>query len=846
MTDRVGRADYGLGADPTQLRADLAAAEAAIKQAGRTAESAFGRQAAQGMAQAEKQARSLRGTLLGIAGNKDIKRGILGGLGLGAGFGTALAIQKGMQIASDAIAGTVDAAATLDDAMTKSLAIMGDVSDAMRTDMTDAARQVAKETTFSASQAADAYFYLASAGLDAAASLKAMPLVARFAQAGNFDLALATDLLTDAQSALGLTIRDDVVANMRNMAAVSDVLVKANTLANATVQQFSESLTNKGGAALRLVNKELEEGVAVLATWADQGVKGAEAGTRLDIVLRDLANAAIKQAGAFERFGISVFDAQGEMRGMADIVADMERAFDGLSTKQVRAGLATLGFQQRTVSATVSLLGSSGAIRRYQTALEAAGGTTRTVAEKQLESFKAQAILLDNALVDLSITAGQALIPVLKDIAVAIREDILPELGRMFDELRRLDPAFDLTLRFGRAWDDLMDKLSIGSTNDELEELRTQMLGFFREAAAQGASVDDLVDSLRAFDLGAGSVGVQLIAIRSRMELTARASAQLAREHGAAAAAADAAAEAVKALDDDLEALAASGFKDVRESARETQQALRQAFRAPDSMKALLKEERQLIAARQKAIRLKDEDAFAIAEVALADNRAQQDHVKGVRAEMRAIEERRAERRADRQAAAAASKAARRDFIAEQVALGKTTEQARKLWQQTQKDHGIDIPVDSGQIDTALSKLDQLAAKLGIGAGTLASQIIGGASARPHTSVFGEPKYHSGTSFVPRTGLALLERGERVISKEDNRMLDSRKTMQLLSGQVGGTSGGGSAEGTQVVEQHVHIDPTIQGLPMRASTPREVVAQVRRAARMGVMLPRRPLTWSQP
>ncbi len=61
------------------------------------------------------------------------------------------------------------------------------------------------------------------------------------------------------QSALGLTV-DNAEENLGNLTRVTDVLVKANTLANATVQQFSEALTNKAGAALRILNKDVEEG----------------------------------------------------------------------------------------------------------------------------------------------------------------------------------------------------------------------------------------------------------------------------------------------------------------------------------------------------------------------------------------------------------------------------------------------------------------------------------------------------------------------------------------------------------------------------------------------------------
>jgi len=149
-----------------------------------------------------------------------------------------------------------------DAALQQSVSIMGDVSDALRNDMADAAREVAKTTTFSAEQAAESFYFLASAGLDATASITAMPKVAQFAQAGMFDMARATDLLTDAQSALGLTIRDDAIANMEEMVRVSDVLVRANTLANASVEQFSVALTTKSGAALRALNKDMEEGVS--------------------------------------------------------------------------------------------------------------------------------------------------------------------------------------------------------------------------------------------------------------------------------------------------------------------------------------------------------------------------------------------------------------------------------------------------------------------------------------------------------------------------------------------------------------------------------------------------------
>ena len=313
--------------------------------------------------------------------------------------------------------------AKFDGAMQKSVAIMGDVSDALRDDMAKAAREVAKTTTFSAEQAAESYFFLASAGLDAAASIAAMPKVAAFAQAGMFDMALATDLLTDAQSALGLVIRDDAVANMEQMVRLSDVLVKANTLANASVEQFSKALTTKAGAALRALNKDMEEGVAVLAAFADQGIKGEIAGTQFSIVLRDLTTRAIKNKDEFKAFGLEVFDSQGKMRNMADIVGQLESGLDGMSDELQKATLLQLGFSDKSLGALMALMGTSEQIREYEKALRDAAGTTDDIANKQLQTFSAQLDLLKSLFADVAIEIGSALVPALGKIVSWIQSN---------------------------------------------------------------------------------------------------------------------------------------------------------------------------------------------------------------------------------------------------------------------------------------------------------------------------------------------------------------------------------------------------------------------------------------
>lgn len=345
-----------------------------------------------------------------------------------------------MTVAGAAIIGTmglmVKAYATFNHSMTESLAIMGDVSPSMRKEMAMTAKQLSTESTFAAEKLAQAYFFLASAGMDAEQSIKALPVVARFAQAGAFKLTTATDLLTDAQTALGLSSKN-AVENQENLIRVSDVLVGANTLANASVKQFAESLTNKAAAALVNVNKEVEEGVAVLAAYADKGIKGQLAGQRLTMMLNGLFDATRRNRKEWDAANISLFEADGSMRDIADIIQDLEGYLGTMTVKQREAALAALGFNLRTKDSILTLMGSSEKIRQWTEDLKSMGGITEEVADKQLESLNNQFKLLKNVLMGAAISVGESLGPAIKELVKDIR-NIAKEVSKWIKEHPKL------------------------------------------------------------------------------------------------------------------------------------------------------------------------------------------------------------------------------------------------------------------------------------------------------------------------------------------------------------------------------------------------------------------------
>lgn len=302
--------------------------------------------------------------------------------------------------------------------MNESLAIMSGVTDEMRDRMEAAARDIAKHSTFSANEAADAFFYLAGAGYDANQSIAALPVVTQFAQAGVMDLERATELLMNAQSSMGLKV-DDAQQNMLNMTRVSDVLTAAQIESTATLEQMSEALINKAAPALRLVNKDIEEGAAVLMVMANNGVKGRAAGTGLAIVLRELQTKAIGAKDAWEKYNVAAYDSDGNMRNMADIIRDLEGALGGMSDEQQRVILGELGFTDRSMGFIQALLGQSDAIAAYEEQLRKAAGTTEEVAEKQLDTFASQLEIMWHKIQDVGISIGEHLLPAARDAAEA-------------------------------------------------------------------------------------------------------------------------------------------------------------------------------------------------------------------------------------------------------------------------------------------------------------------------------------------------------------------------------------------------------------------------------------------
>ena len=182
-------------------------------------------------------------------------------------------------------------------------------------------------------EAAEGLQYMALAGWNAQQSAKSLTPVLRFAAATEQELGTCSDLVTDSMSALGLQVDE--------LSDYLDWCIKANNKANTTAAQLQEAFIGCGGA-MRKVGQEYKEGSIALEILADNGVKGAEAGTAYNSILTRITSkeAALNQ---IKKMGVAVFDKQtGKFRGLQTVLSDLNKAMASYTDEQKSAALATI------------------------------------------------------------------------------------------------------------------------------------------------------------------------------------------------------------------------------------------------------------------------------------------------------------------------------------------------------------------------------------------------------------------------------------------------------------------------------------------------------------------------
>ena len=320
---------------------------------------------------------------------------------------------------------SVSVGMNFDASMSQVAATMGTTVDQID-NLTKVAKEMGSTTKFTATQAADALNYLALAGYDADKAAEVLPSVLNLAAAGGMDLAYASDLVTDAMASL------NIEANKQNVDDFGNKLAMAASKANANVSQLGEAILTVGGTAANLKGGTTELTTA-LGLLANVGIKGAEGGTHLRNIILSLQSPTDEAAKKMQKLGLSVYDSQGKMRGLNDILSDLNSAMKGMTQGQKDSIINQL-FNKTDLAAVNGLLAAQG--EQWDTLaaqIDSADGAMGQMAETQIDNLQGAMTIMSSAFEGMQLAVYDELEPTLTE-AVKWGTDCLTQLTTALSE----------------------------------------------------------------------------------------------------------------------------------------------------------------------------------------------------------------------------------------------------------------------------------------------------------------------------------------------------------------------------------------------------------------------------
>lgn len=281
--------------------------------------------------------------------------------------------------------------------------------------LSEKAKQMGRDTAFSASQAGEAFQYMAMAGWKTEDMLNGIDGVMNLAAASGENLGLVSDIVTDALTAFGLQAKDS--------AHFADVLATASSNSNTNVAMMGATFKYVAPVA-GAMKFSIEDTATAIGLMANAGIKGEQAGTTLRAVFTRLAKPPKEAADAIEALGISVTEANGDFKSLGKIMVDLRKKFANLTDEQKTQYAAMLGGQE-AMSGLLSIVNASESdFDKLTEAISNADGAAEDMADTMMDNLKGQMTLLGSSLEGLGIAIYDGLEGPLKDAAKAAIESV--------------------------------------------------------------------------------------------------------------------------------------------------------------------------------------------------------------------------------------------------------------------------------------------------------------------------------------------------------------------------------------------------------------------------------------
>lgn len=361
----------------------------------------------------------------------------------------------------------VEIGQTFETSMSKVSALSGATGDDLAT-LEAKARELGASTTFSASQAADALGYMALAGWDTEQMLAGVGSVLTLAQAGEMELAAASDLVTDYLSAFNMEASET--------ARMVDVLSYAQANANTTVEGLGMAFKNCAANA-NAAGMDVETTSAAISMMANQGLKGSEAGTALNAVLRDMTAKMEDGAIAIGEQSVAVMDAEGNYRDFTDILADVQAATNGMGDAEKAAALQSTFTADSIKGLNLMLNAGADEMVGFRDELYGCAGAAEETAATMTDNLGGDLAAMNSAFEELSLKIYDGLQEPLRSAVQFITGTVVPGIEGFMAWLTTGTQEFD---EFGNV---------VGETASPLSQLASTVQSMVPVLAAAGGAL---------------------------------------------------------------------------------------------------------------------------------------------------------------------------------------------------------------------------------------------------------------------------------------------------------------------------------------------------------------------
>lgn len=332
---------------------------------------------------------------------------------------------KGIAAATAAIGSVVMASINAGLDFDATMSEVGAISGATGEDF-DALREKAQymgaTTKFSATESAEALTYMAMAGWKTEDMLGGIEGIMNLAAASGEDLALTSDIVTDALTAFGLAAEDST--------HFADVLAAASSNANTNVSMLGASFKYTAPVAGAL-GYSVEDAAVALGLMANAGIKADTAGTALRATLTNMANPTNRMWGAMKTLGVSLTDDEGNMLSLMEVMRDLRNGFAGLTEDEAAATAANLAGKEAMSGLLAIVNASDEDFDKLTNAIYGADGAAQQMSATMQDNLQGDITIMKSAIEGFEIAVSDALTGSLREI-VQFGSDSISELTMAF------------------------------------------------------------------------------------------------------------------------------------------------------------------------------------------------------------------------------------------------------------------------------------------------------------------------------------------------------------------------------------------------------------------------------